>query len=95
MGNYYTALIVEMAKEYNRYYSSIAKTLIPVFAGTIILMVAISKPYVSTQETYLVQHDPLMCINHESPGFTIFEKGLVIRLRQEIKEAEKKCEIRK
>lgn len=81
--------------EYSCYYSSIARTLIPVFAGTIIILVAISKPYVTTQETYLVQNDPLMGIDNETPGFTAVEGRLVKKLQQEIKSAEKKCEIRK
>jgi hypothetical protein len=76
-------------RQYSRYYSSVAKTLIPVFAGTIVLLVALSKPYVSARETYLVQNDPIIRIGgNEDIGFTSIESCLAKRLREEIKNKE-------
>jgi len=79
-------------KQYSRYYSSVAKTLIPIFAGIIILLIALSKPYVSTQETYLIQNDPLMTIEGDNVGFTNIENRLVKRLKKEIQKQEEKIE---
>lgn len=80
-------------KTLGQYYGTVARSLIPVFAGAVILVVLLTNPYLSCEETRLVQTDPVLAVgNKEYLGFTKLEADLVQRLKKEIKDTVKQIE---
>ena len=71
---------------------TVARSLIPVFASAIILFSFLTRPYLDHRETWLVQNDPLMRMDAESPGFTAVELRVTERLQKAVAEAAKGLE---
>ena len=67
-------------------YGSLARTLIPVVALTLILVSVCSRPYLRLEERRLLQNDSVMGVDRNG-GFTAVESRLTQRLKSEIQKA--------
>ena len=63
---------------------SVARSLIPVFAGVVVLLGVTAAPYLKSDEQWLIERDPMFTSIERGEGFTTLETRLVNRLRQEV-----------
>lgn len=77
---------VRFGKSCAAYYGSLARTLIPVIALTLILVSVCSRPYLRMEERRLLQNDSVMGVDRNG-GFTAVESRLTQRLKSEIQKA--------
>lgn len=78
---------VRYGRKFAAYYGSLARTLIPVIAMTLILVNVCSRPYLRMAERQLLAKDTIIRIDSAGGGFTAVESRLVQRLKAEIQKA--------
>ena len=74
-------------KENSLVSGAIARSTLPVYALSIILLVLLALPALEMRERYIVRHDPLMIQSfYDCGGFTNVETELVKRMRKDYEE---------
>lgn len=74
-------------RKYAAYYGSLARTLIPIIAMTLILVNVCSGPYLRMAERQLLAKDTLMRVDSKGGGFTVLESRVTQRLKTQIQDA--------
>jgi hypothetical protein len=84
---HYVFCDVRYGRKFAAYYGSLARTLIPVVALTLIIVNISSRPYLRMAERQLLAKDTIMRVDLAGGGFTVIESRVTQRLKGEIQKA--------